>query len=216
MKRWIVIFFVLVSIVANGQNEEKDFYIWNTNAFQGKISNKLSLLIDNKTHFNIRDKQTALYYSEAIVKYSMNKNFKVGTGYRKLFLRSSSEWLTENRLMSYLWYSCSKNKLKYTAINRLSYRQLENQQNHFRFFHKSILTQTVEIGNYKIHPFIADEIFIKLNQENLHIERLFGGLRFWENKKIKLDVYYAQSFQKNSEKLWSNYPIAGANILISL
>lgn len=198
------------------QSKNEVFYLWNTNSIFKPLSEKTVLAFSFKTHFEAKQKEIDQNYFEGQFRYLLNSNLSVGAGYRLVREKDNENWQYENRYLTYLFYKKKSQNCDIYFTNRLSYRDFGNSNNHFRYYNKLMFILPVTLLSKTLHPFIAEELFVKLNSENVHLGRLFAGIRCWNDKKVKLDLYAAKCFQKEEPGIWDTYPLAGANLMIFL
>lgn len=208
------ILFLFFGVITFAQSDNNSFYIWNTNSLHGKIVNKVGYSLGQKKHFNINELKANLFYYEAILKYPLNNQLTLGTGFRHYNFKVTNRWNSENRYMTYLYFKNKKKSCKLFFTNRLSYRQFHESENHFRYYHKLMIVKPLILFSKTIRPFIAEEVFVKLNKDNFHLCRLFLGTKLIENRPVKLDLYFAKTFQKHAIRKWGNYNLLGFNISI--
>lgn len=212
----LILIFILLAGSLNAQSRKDIFYLWNTNSFYKPVGEKIMVAFSFKTHYEAKQNEVDQNYLESHIRYRLNTHFSVGAGYRLVREKENESWQFENRYLLYLFYNRKIQYINFNFTNRLAFRDFGNSDNHFRYYHKLMLFVPVSLFKKVVHPFVAEELFVKLNNENLHLGRFFVGIRCWNNKKVKLYLYVAKCFQKESPKVWENYPLAGANLLVYL
>lgn len=198
------------------QNNQTPFYLWNANSIQSNLNDKFVFSLSQKTHYNLTKIEPELFYFEMVTQYRLNDKFSAGSGYRHFFNKSIESWTNENRFMTLLYYKNTFNSNLLYFTNRISYRQFPASKNHFRYYHKLTILHPFQLFSKTINPYFAEEIFIKINNEKLHMGRIFIGIKLNEKGPVKLDLYLAKGFLKNDIRKWSDYNLSGINFSLTI
>ena len=95
---------------------------------------------------------------------------------------------------------------------RLEYRDLETKDDVWRFRNKTVFNLPFKLTRFNLQPYIGDEIFINLGENNINQNRFFSGLSFKLSSNIKSSIFY---MYKSSKKTggWSNTNVVGTQIV---
>ena len=134
--------------------------------------------------------------------------FDLGLNFRQIDQKDSSgTWRNENRPHINLTL---KNKLLGMDLSnraRLEYRDREVAQDSWRYRHEATIKFPLQISEWKLQPYMADEIFINLGEDNVSANRLYSGFSFKISENLKGEAFY----------LWQRSKISGgwrdANII---
>jgi len=69
----------------------------------------------------------------------------------------------------------------------------------------------LELTQFKLQPYMAEEVFINFDAEDFNKNRLYGGFYLWLSKKTRLDVHYLWQVSKDDGN-WDNTHVLGTNL----
>jgi len=73
---------------------------------------------------------------------------------------------------------------------RFEYRDRENKEDLWRYRNKVTVKFPFELTNFELQPYVAEEIFITLNDDNVDRNRFYAGASFNLSKNIKANIFY--------------------------
>jgi len=174
------------------------------------MGKKTSLKFSEKMHFTPATSSIDLKFGDAKFQYDFNQWFAMAGGCRFLWIRQDYGWLQETRPMIYGILSTEINNFDLDFSNRISYRILNKENNHFRYWQKVVI-DLPEISKPKMQFYTAFESFCKLNREKIHMFRLYAGLKTIQKENFEMKVYYA--YQKNKDfSSWKTTDVIGINL----
>lgn len=74
--------------------------------------------------------------------------------------------------------------------SRLEYRDREIKKDIWRYRNKLTIRLPLEFTELKLKPYLADEVFINLDEEGYNRNRLYGGVSFELSKNLTGDIFY--------------------------
>ena len=83
-----------------------------------------------------------------------------------------------------------------------------------RFENRLMLTPPVKLTGYNIQPYLADEIFISFEENELNRNRIYIGFKIKLFKNVALDQYYLLESNKKLED-WTTYNIIGSRLKVA-
>lgn len=178
------------------------------------MGEKSSLKFSEKMHFTPATGSIDLKFGDARFYYDFTQWFAMAGGCRFLWSRQDYGWLQETRPMIYGILSTEINNFDLDFSNRISYRMLNKENNHFRYWQK-IVIDFPEISEPRMQFYTAFESFCKLNRENIHMFRLYAGLKTIQKEHFEMKVYYAYQKNKNFSS-WKTTDVIGINFDIEL
>ena len=138
--------------------------------------------------------------------------FDLGLNFRQIDQKDSSgTWRSENRPHINL---ILKNKLLGLDLSnraRLEYRDREVAEDSWRYRHKATIKFPLQISKWKLQPYMADEFFINLGEDNVSKNRVYSGFSFKVSQNLKGSLFYLWERTKISGG-WRDANIIGANL----
>ena len=138
--------------------------------------------------------------------------FDLGLNFRQIDQKDSSgTWRNENRPHINLTL---KNKLLGLDLSnraRLEYRDREVAEGSWRYRHKATIKFPLQISKWKLQPYMADEIFINLGEDNVSKNRLYSGFSFKVSQNLKGSLFYLWQRSKVSGG-WRDANIIGTSL----
>ncbi len=203
----------LLILLLGGQTvfskEKRDFYLWNTTYFYVPLSSQYNLRLSTKVQYLTGDDLREMTYLDLSVSRKMNNWLNLGLAFRTTQHQKVTSEKMEYRpqLVSTMHWSSAK--IKYSTTNRPEYLMFSKGDSYGRFYH-NIFVHFSSFGKWP-KPYLGEELFTKLNGEQLHLARIYGGLHVLERKHFRVDVYYVCQQLKVSSQ-WSRSDVAGLNL----
>lgn len=119
-------------------------------------------------------------------------------------------WRRENRPHLNLTVKGSFKGLAVSNRSRLEYRDRETAEDRWRYRNKT----TVELTGLKLKPYLADDIFIYLGEDNVSTNRFYAGFSFDVYKNVKGSLYYLLQSSKVSGG-WRDANVIGTNLKVA-
>lgn len=201
------------SVVAQ---ESRNFELWNQNSVSGKIGEKSAIVLSEKIHYSSTKSEITLKFGEVSYKRSVEKWFSWSSGVRFTALKKENGWLNEQRPMVSLSFFPSAGNLKLNLSSRFEYLMYKNQNSYFRNLEK-IEVESQPFTSLGLSVFSMGEMFTRLNRDNFHIFRWYGGMNMFTHLKfLRMRVFYALQYLKNNDALWVPTDVVGLNLNISI
>ena len=152
-------------------------------------------------------------YDVGLVYKSFGDWIDVGLNFKKEFEKDSSgKYRGENRPNLNIMLKGKLFDLDVSDRLRLEYRDHDTKADVWRFRNKTVFNLPFKLTKFNLQPFIGDEIFINLGENNINQNRFFSGLSFKLAANIKTSVYYMYKSSKQSGG-WLNTNVIGTQIV---
>lgn len=96
---------------------------------------------------------------------------------------------------------------------RIEYRDREHKKTVYRFRNKTTFNLPVKLTTLQLQPYVAEEFFINLGENNINQNRLFAGFSWPVTKKIKSSLYYVWKTSRGTGG-WVNTNVIGLDFKI--
>ena len=197
--------------------QEGDFQIWHTEAQDITIVKGAKAAFEQE--FRYWNDSTELHYQhyDFGLVLSPNKYFDLGLFYRQIYERrkTGSKFLPEecpniNATIKYdLWGFMLKDR------NRFEYRIFDYQDSNCRYRNKVTLKLPWTVTPWKIRPYFADEIFVRIDDNMVFNQNRFtAGLGMEFCRSIKGEVYYLLKSDRGRTK-WTDANILGLKLKVA-
>lgn len=195
---------------------KRNFELWNQNSVSGKIGDKSAIVLSEKIHYSSSSNAITLKYGEVTYRRSVEKWLSWSGGLRFTSLRRDNGWLNEQRPMVALSIIPTSQKLKINFGSRFEYLMYKNQNSYFRNLEK-IEIESNPFSSLGLSLFSMGEVFTRLNRDNFHIFRWYGGMNMFTHLKfMRMRAFYALQYLKNGESVWVPTDVIGLNVNINI
>ena len=195
--------------------DDRDFQLWNTKKVEVKIND--SFKFKGEQEFRFGDDATDFYYNHTDVGfiYALNRYVSAELYFRHIYKKSHSEWKKEERPHIDATFKAVWQGFKFSDRPRFEYRIREDASDNWRFRNKITVKMPWKFTEWNINPYIADEIFVDLQDSKFTINRLYIGSGMHIIGSLYGDVYYLwQTEDKGS--FWQDYYILGFKLGLKL
>jgi hypothetical protein len=139
----------------------------------------------------------------------------LGLNYRLVREKDSKgEWRQENRPHLNVTLKGKIFSLDVSDRSRLEYRDREDKEDVWRYRNKVTVKLPFELTELKLQPYLADEVFITLNDDNIDRNRFYAGVSFKLAKNIKGDIFYLWQSSRSSSD-WTDINVLGTALKFS-
>lgn len=195
--------------------DDGDFQYWNNESFSWKLNKYWKATLEEEFRFGDGGSDFYYQYTDAGVYYSgLASWLDVGFNYRHILEESKSSWKHENR--PHLNATIKFNLAGFDLINRgrVEYRNREDKSDLWQYRNKFTVQLPFKLTRLEIQPYIADEIFVDFDIEELNRNRLYSGVSLKIFKNLKAEIYYLWQSDKKKGK-WSDLNILGTKLKFS-
>jgi hypothetical protein len=194
--------------------QERIFQFWNSNNLEVLISEKTKIGVTEKIHFTPQSGSIDLKFGEVSVKRIFNSWFEAGAIGRILLIRKEDDWLQENRPIVFGNFTKNAGQVELEFSNRFEYRMYKTLSDHFRYRLMFTAELPLVAGQW-ISAYISEEGFVRFDNENLHLARIYAGTKLKCSNSFEMKLYYVLEKSKRTE-IWQTSDIIGMNLSIDL
>jgi hypothetical protein len=196
--------------------DDGDFQYWSAAGASFDIDKDWKFTF--KEEFRLKESGGHLYrhHSEVGLVYkSLADWIDLGFNYKQVFEKDSEgKWRQENRPNLNVTLKGKLFSFDLSDRSRLEYRDREDKEDVWRYTNKVTVKLPFEFTELKLKPYLADEVFITLNDDNIDRNRLYAGVSFGLAENIKGDVYYLWQSDR-SRGSWTDINVLGTALKIS-
>jgi hypothetical protein len=190
---------LLCGICCFGQGHKTGTYLWNHNSLSGNLSSKTQIVFSEKLHYNVDQGQFNYYQTDIIFYRQVHKKFKLGVALRNAHAGRNENRVSEVTPQLYGVYQGAVKKAGINFSNRLDFRNFDNGTHYVRYRNKFSLASPVAYTKLNIRPYLAEEMFVKLNGEGFYNFRLFGGLYLFDIRFLKVNLFYCRNMIQSDD-----------------
>ena len=203
---------ILVSEICLG-SDEGDFQYWSKVSLCFNINKDWQFEFEEEFKLGDHAEQLFIHNSDFGFVYSglagwLDLGFKFKKEYEK---EDDGSWTEENRPHFNVTITSRLLGLDISDRSRLEYRDLQEEKDLWRYRNKLTVRLPLELTQFKLQPYMAEEVFINFDAEDFNTNRLYGGFYLWLSKKTRLDVYYLWQVSKDDGN-WDNTHVLGTNL----
>lgn len=197
-------------------SDDGDFQYWSTADVSVDVNNDWKFTFQEE--FRLGESGRRLYYhhSEPGFTYSgLAKWIDLGFNYRQVFERNSKgKWKREDQPNLNITLKGKLFGLDLSDRSRIEYRVLEDRKDVWRYRNKLTAKLPFELTELKLQPYVADEIFVPLDDVDIDTNRLYAGVLFKLTKNMGCDLHYLwQSTRSNGG--WTDINVVGTALKFS-
>jgi hypothetical protein len=195
--------------------QDGDSQLWNTESIEGALAEDWGVKLEEE--FRIGDDMEELYYhhTDAGLTYKLTDLFLLGLNYRQIFEKRNGEFKEENRLHVNATIKWRWEDFSFKDRSRFEYRVRTGKENVWRYRNKLSGTLPVKMTKFDIQPYLADEVFIDLNEGKFSRNRLFAGFGADVIKHLEVDIYYLWQ-ASDKDKDWIDFNVIGIKLEVKL
>jgi len=182
---------VLISEVCFA-SDDGDFQYWSRAGASFDINKDWKFAFNEE--FQLGDDAGELFYHHTDMGFiyrGLADWIDLGFNYRQVFEKDSAgEWRQENRPHLNVTFKGRLFGLDVSDRSRMEFRDRENKEDVWRYRNKLTVKLPFELTSFKLQPYLADEVFITLNDDNIDKNRVYAGFSVKLSKDISGEVYY--------------------------
>ena len=197
--------------------EDEGFQFWASTSTSLDISQNWAAMFHRE--FRLGDDGGTLYYqhSELGAMYKgLAEWLELGFNYRQIFERDDERvWKLENRPHVNITLKGKLSDLDLSNRSRFEYRIREDKDDLWRYRDKVTVKLPDELTGLKLKPYVANEVFITLDDCDYNVNRFYSGINFdfFLFKKIQADVFYLWQSSKSHDD-WKDIHVLGTGLKI--
>ncbi|MGB2806490.1 MAG: DUF2490 domain-containing protein [Sedimentisphaerales bacterium] len=191
--------------------DDGDFQYWS--AVGGSFDINQDWGCSFEEEFRFGDDAGELYYHHSDLGF-VYKGFAewidLGFNYRQAFERTDSEgeWKQENRPHLNVTLKGQLFGLNVSDRSRFEYRDREDKNDLWRYRNKVTVKFPLELTELKLKPYLADEVFVPLNDDNIARNRVYAGVSFKVLENMTGEVFYLWQSSRSAGD-WNDINVLG-------
>jgi len=185
-----VVTIVLISEVCFA-SDDGDLQYWSTAGVSFDIDKDWKFKFEEEFRFGDNAGHFYRHSDFGVVYKSFADWIDLGFNYRQVFEKDSKgQWRQENRPHLNVTLKSKLFGFDLSDRSRLEYRDREIKKDIWRYRNKLTIRLPLEFTELKLKPYLADEVFINLDEEGYNRNRLYGGVSFKLSKNLTGDIFY--------------------------
>ncbi len=193
--------------------DDEGFQHWSTAGVSSDINKDWQCVFEEE--FRLGDDGGHLYYHHSDLGF-IYKSFAdwidLGFNYRQVFEKDGKgKWRQENRPHINITLKARWFDLNVSNRARFEYRDRENKEDVWRYRNKVTVKFPLKLTKFDLQPYVADEVFITLNDDNIDRNRFYAGTSFNLSKDIKANIFYLWQSSR-SAKEWKDINVLGTQL----
>lgn len=194
--------------------DDGDFQWWTSAGASVDINKDWKFTFEEEFRFG--DDAGELYYHHSDLGFvygGFADWLDLGLNYRQVFTRADSEgeWKQENRPHLNVTLKGQLFGLGVSNRARFEYRDTEDQKDHWRYRNKFTIKPPLELTELKLKPYVADEVFVPLNDDNISINRVYAGVSFDVLENMTGEVFYLWQASRAPGD-WNDFNVLGTRL----
>lgn len=191
--------------------DDGDFQYWSSAKVSFDINKDWQCNFEQEYKFG--DDAGEFYYNHSDLGF-VYKSFAdwidLGFNYRLAFERAGSagEWKQENRPHLHVTFKGTLFDLDVSDRSRFEFRDREDKEDHWRYRNKVTVKVPLELTGLKLKPYLADEVFIPLNDDNISKNRIYAGVSFKVLENMTGEIFYLWESSR-STGFWKDTNVLG-------
>jgi hypothetical protein len=194
--------------------DDGDFQYWSSAGVSFDINKDWKCTFDEEFRFGEDAGEFYYHHSDlGFVYKGLTDWIELGFNYRQVFDRTDSEgeWKQENRPHLNVTLKGRLFDLDVSNRSRFEYRDREDKEDLWRYRNKFTVKLPFELTALKLKPYLADEVFIPLNDDNITRNRIYAGVSFTVLEDITGEVFYLwQSSRSDGD--WKDTNVLGTRL----
>ncbi|MFZ0033379.1 MAG: DUF2490 domain-containing protein [Sedimentisphaerales bacterium] len=197
-------------------SDNKDFQYWNVTDLSVDINKDWKFTFQEELRFGESGKRLYYQHYEPGLTYSgLAKWIDFGFNYRQVLERNSKgKWKMEDQPNLNITLKGKMFGLDLSDRSRIEYRILEDRKDVWRYRNKLTAKLPFEFTELKLQPYVADEIFVPLDNVDFDTNRLYAGVLFKLTKNIGCDLFYLWQASKSNGG-WTDINVVGTAFKLS-
>lgn len=192
-------------------SDEGDFEYWAKTSFLIPINEQWKFLFEEKLTFGDDGGRLDDHQADYCFNYSGLADWlTLGFGYKQQFNKDGDDWLVENRPLLNIIFKTTFSTWTLASRSRFEYRILEQEEESWRYRNKVLLALGSPLKSATIVPYVADEIFVNLDEGDLNQQRLYGGFFVPLHEKLRLELFYFWKLDEQGDNSWHDTNVLGS------
>ncbi len=169
-----------------------DLEYWQAHDFSFDLDKDVAFTVSQELRFGRSGSEPHLYNVDMGLVYSGLADWlALGFNFRKEYEKDSSgTFRHENRPHFNVTLKGSLFDIPTSNRSRIEWRDFQNKKEQWRFRNKTTIKLPFKFTKFNLQPYIAEEIFIKVGEDNINQNRLSSGFSCKLTENISASVFY--------------------------
>ena len=171
---------------------EGDFDYWTMASFLIPINEDWRFRFDQRVTFT--DEARRLDHQQqgyGVIYSGLADWLDLGVGVKLHANKKGDDWDRETRPLLNVTVKSTLFGCSVSNRSRIAYRDFEDDDDVWRFRHKITVRSPVTFTPLEIRPYVAEEIFVQFDDEDVNGNRVYGGFYVPLHEQIRLELFYA-------------------------
>jgi len=203
---------VLVAPICFGY-EDEGFQWWTTTSATVDLNDNWKCVFDQE--FRLGDDGGNLYYEHSdlgLVYSGLADWIDLGANFRLIYEKDSSDhFQRENMPHLNVTFKANLFDCQLSTRSRFEFRDRTNKDDVWRYRNKFAVKLPFELTVLKFKPYLSEEIFVTMNDDNIGKSRLAFGATFPLSKKVDADVFYMWQATRSGGE-WLDINVLGTGL----
>jgi hypothetical protein len=191
----------------------RDTQVWVTEQVEGAVSENTIVKFEEEERLGGSASNLYYHHTDIGVGYKIGKGLSVTAQLRNVFENKSGTWQHELRPHANVTYATTLCGFAVSDRGRFEYRDRETKDG-FRFRNLLTISAPSVWNMYDFRPYIADELFVDINQGDFVRNRLYSGVTRPIAGQLSVDLYYMWQINKGGAE-WENIDVAGVKLKLA-
>jgi len=192
---------------------DEDFEFWSTVGVSFDVNKDWAAAVEEQLKFD--DDAGNLYYQQTDIGFTY-KNLpgwiEIGLNYKQAYKeQSDGHWGRENRPHFNIKFKGRIGKFDFSDRSRFEYRDKQYSEDLWRYVNKLEVNLPFELTQHKLHPYIADQIYINMDGSGFEKNRVYAGFDFELLEGIESELYYVRQWSESSGR-WQELNALGFDL----
>ncbi len=194
-------------------SDEGNFEYWAKTSFFIPINRQWLFNFEEKLTFGDDGGRLDDHQADYCFNYSGLADWlTLGFGYKQVFEKEGDDWQVENRPLVNITVRTKLSGWVLGSRSRLEYRIPDDEEEVWRYRNKVAVVPPWMLTGWKIQPYIADEVFISLDEEDFNQHRLYGGFFIPLHAKTHLELFYFWKLAEEPDNSWHDTNVVGSYV----
>ena len=136
----------------------------------------------------------------------------LGFNFKEEFEKDSKgEWRSENRPHFNATLKAKVFGLSLSDRSRFEYRDREIKKDVWRYRNKLTIKFPIKLTELELQPYVADEVFINIDEGDFHRNRMYAGFSFKLAKNLDASIFYLWQSSESSSG-WKDINALGTGL----
>ncbi len=191
--------------------DDGDFQVWNTDTQELKAGEHAKMTLEEE--FRWGGSAQDFYYQHYDLGYvhSLNRNVDLGINYCQIYEKKNGDFKEENQPHLNAVIKFAMHGFKFEDRNRFQFRHFDYAKDFWQYRNKFTVKFPWSFTKASLRPYLADEIYLDLNDGEFSRNRFFSGLAMNITGDIQAEVYYLLQSSKSSGR-WTDANVLGTKL----